>query len=240
MRIKRGGAGLLIVQTHAERGEGDRPGESLAREPEERHFAGLGRWLDDDGGELGEQAHRLGQLAQRSFGFFVALVDRRGGFELEGLGRGGALALQRRKQTCAMGAERFEDSVCFGAMAIRRAGLIAGRQALLHFEVGTGGMLGIWVQVFDAAAQLEEVEHGVAGALGSGARGEWAEAAIRSAADIAIGCEETREVVLQSHAQICGRRSRSRLRTALASFADESVDDLPIEQQRGFQLRSVG
>jgi hypothetical protein len=158
-------------------------------------------------------------------------VDGGRGFELEGLGRGGALALQRREQTCAMRAKRLEDSVGFSAMAVRRASLVTRRQALLHFEVRACRVLGIRVQIFHAAAQLKEVEHSIAGTLCSSARGEGAEAAIRCAADITIGREEAREVVLQRHAQICWRPQPEPFAYRGSVFCGEGVDDLSIEQQ---------
>jgi hypothetical protein len=56
-------------------------------------------------------------------------------------------------------------------------------------------MFGVGVQVFDAAAQLEEVEHGITGAFGGGTGGKWAEAAIRRATDVTVRREEPGKVV---------------------------------------------
>ena len=94
MRVERGGAGLLVVQPHADGDKGDRAAKPLAGEPEEGYFAGLGGRLDDDGGEFGEQPHRFRQFAQSDLGFLVSLMDRCGGFEFEGFGCRRSFALQ--------------------------------------------------------------------------------------------------------------------------------------------------
>ncbi len=59
MRVEGRGAGLLIVQPHADGRIRDRAGESLACQTEERHFTWLRRWLDDDRRQAPTGAERI-------------------------------------------------------------------------------------------------------------------------------------------------------------------------------------
>ena len=72
-----------------------------------------------------------------------------------------------------------------GGGALGSACLVAGREALLHLLVDTARMLRIGSEIFDAAAELEEVEDGIGVAVGGGAGRERtvkvAEGALREA-----------------------------------------------------------
>ena len=74
----------------------------------------------------------------------------------------------------AAGVEEFFYCGGFGGVLLGRAGLFAGLDALVHLAVDAAGMLGVRGEVFVAAAEFEEVEDGVAIALGGEARGEGA------------------------------------------------------------------
>src|SRR6185312_17429749 len=97
------------------------------------------RWLDDDRRKLGEETDGLREFMQGDFCLFIPLMNGGRRLELERFGGSGALTLERGKQACPMSAKRLEDSVRFGAVAVRRGGLIARRQALFHLEIGAGG-----------------------------------------------------------------------------------------------------
>jgi len=73
-----------------------------------------------------------------------------------------------------VGVEEGLYGLGFGLVLVGGAAEVAGGHALLHLAVGAAGVRGRDVEVLVAAAELEEVEDGVAVALGGGAGGEGA------------------------------------------------------------------
>jgi hypothetical protein len=101
------------------------------------------------------------------------LVQRGGGLKVERVAGGVALGGDLVEQGLATGAEEGEDALGFGDVLGGRTGdgiaFLTGHQALADVAVDAAGVFGIGREVLVTAAQLEEVEHGVAVAVGGGA-----------------------------------------------------------------------
>ena len=168
----------------------------------------MGGFLKDDCAEIGDG------LDQR-------VGEGRGGFDAQELGveLGGALEVEIGGGAFAVGGELGEEGFAVGGeegldggglggvggCACGRAGLIAGRETLVHLLIDAAGMFGIRGEVFVAAAEFEEVEDGVAVAVGGGARGERAVGVGQRAAAEAVGGVDARVGVVGGEAQEEGR-----------------------------------
>ena len=130
----------------------------------------LGRGLDDHGAELGHGADEFGGEGGDGFDLFVLLMQGGGLFELHFGGGLVAGAFDVGEHGFAMGGEEGLDREGFGAVLVGVAGHVAGGHAFFHLAVGAAGVIGMDLKVFVAAAEFEEVEDGVAVALG-GRRG---------------------------------------------------------------------
>ena len=121
---------------------------------------------------------------------------------------GGLVALggDLGNEALAVGVEEGFDGGGFGGVggrALGGDGLVAGGQALVHLLVDAAGVGGVRGEVFVATAELEEVEDGVAVAVGGGAGGEgaveMADGALREtvggvdAGEGVFGCEAEEE-----------------------------------------------
>ena len=110
---------------------------------------------------------------------------------------------------------------------------IAGREALVHLAVDAAGMLGVGRELFVAAAQLEEVEHGVAvrgrppRARGTD-RSSW-----RPTLREPVGGVDAREPVLYPKAQ---EVRRPQLQPAPRLVASENCERSIVEGQRRLEF----
>ena len=151
---------------------------------------------------------------------------------------GGLLALggELGEEGFAVGGEEGLDRGGLGGVggrALGRAGLVAGREALVHLTVDAAGMLGIRREVLGAAAELEEVEDGVAVAVGGGARRKGAVGVGERAAAETVGGVDARKGVLGGEAQEEGRVQTQ----AAAGFGlREDADGRVVERERGLEL----
>ena len=166
------------------------------------------------------------------------LVDSCGALEVK-LG-GGCFALggEGREHGLAAGVEETLYSGGFGFVgrgAGRRAGLVARREALVHLLVDAAGMLGIRGEIFVAAAELEEVEDGVAVAVGGGARWERAVEVVEGALAEAVGGVDARVGVLGGEAEE-ERRAQAK---ATAGFVEaEDCGRRVVEGEGRLELRA--
>ena len=124
---------------------------------------------------------------------------------------------------------------CVSRGALGRAGLVAGREALLHLLVDAAGMLGIRREVFDAAAEFEEVEDGVAVAVGGGARGERAVEVGQRALAEAVGGVDARVGVVGGEAE---EERRAQLEAAARFVEAEDGGGGVVEGERRLELRA--
>jgi hypothetical protein len=93
-------------------------------------------------------------------------------------------------------------------------------------------MLGVGLEVFVAAAQLEEVKHGVAVALGGEARGEGAIHLREAAFGELVRRVDARESVLHRHAEEVGRVD---FEAASGFGVSEESGGGVVEDERGFE-----
>ena len=194
------------------------------------------RLLEDEGAEAGDG---LDEWVGEGGGGFDAQelgVELRGALEVE-IG-GGLLALggELGEEGFAVGREENLDGGGFGGVggcALGRAGLIAGRETLVHLLVDAAGMLGIWREILDAAAELEEVEDGIAVAVGGGARGKGAVGVGEGAAAEAVRRVDARIGVLGGEAQEEGR-VQAQAATGFGEAEDGSGG--VVERERGLEL----
>ena len=131
--------------------------------------------MQDDGAEVGDEGDEGVGEGLGGFDALPLLVDAGGALEVEIDGGGFALGGEGGEHGLAVGVEEGADGGGFGGVGGGSgggAGLVAGGEALLHLLVHAAGMLGIGREVLVAAAEFEEVEDGVAVAVGGGARGE--------------------------------------------------------------------
>ena len=198
--------GLLADGADAEGGEGFGAGDLAVREEEDGGGFGMGflgfvgvergGFLEDEGAELVEGADEL--VGQQRGGADLLPLLVQGGGELEVHGLAGGLALRGDfvEEGLAAGGEEGEDALGFAGVLLGSAGcgvaFLAGLHALVHLAVDAAGVLGVGHKVFVAAAQEEEVEDGVAIALGGGAGGEGAEGFVERFFAEAVGGVDAR------------------------------------------------
>ncbi len=137
------------------------------------------------------------------FDLLVLGVEGGGAFEVEIGGGLVAIGGDLGEEALAVGIKESFD--CFGLGGVGGGtfggdGLVAGRQALMHLLVDAAGVGGVGGEVLVAAAELEEVEDGVAVAVGGGAGGEGAEGLGERAVAEAVGGVDARVVVLGGEA----------------------------------------
>jgi hypothetical protein len=94
-------------------------------------------------------------------------------------------------------------------------------------------MLGVRREVFVAAAQPEEVEDGVAVALGSGARGEWTVGVVEGAPAEAVGDVDAGPGVFEGNAEEGGGVE---FETAAGLGRAEEVGGGVVEDEGGFEV----
>jgi len=154
---------------------------------------------------------------------------------------GGLLAVggELGEEGFAVGREEGLDGDGFGCVrgcALGRAGLVAGREALVHLLIDTAGMLGIRREVLGAAAELEEVEDRVAVAVGGGARRERAVGVGEGAAAEAVGGVDAREGVPGGEAK---EEGSVQAQTAAGFGEAEDGGGGVVERERGLELEPV-
>ncbi len=197
---------------------------------------GLCGGLHDDGAETGDGPdERVGKggggLDAQELG-----VELGGALEVEVGGGAFAVGGELGEEGLAVGGEEGLDRGGLGGVggrALGRAGLVAWREALVHLTVDAAGMLGIRREVLVAAAELEEVEDGVAVAVGGGARREGAVGVGERAAAETVGGVDARKGVLGGEAQEEGRVQTQ----AAAGFGlRKDADGRVVESERGLEL----
>jgi len=164
-------------------------------------FVFLGCRLYDDRLQLRDGADDPVGEGLRGF-YFLPLRVKGGGF-LE-LHRGGgyfAFEADVDDHAFAAGVEEFFYGGGFGGVLLWCAGLLAGFEALVHLAVDAAGVVGMWGEVLVAAAEFEEVEDGVAIALGGEARGEGAVHLREAALGELVGGVDAGVRVFQRHAK---------------------------------------
>ncbi len=191
--------------------------------------------LDDDGAQLGDGADDPVGEGLRGFYLLPLGVERGGFFELHAGGGLFALEADGDDHAFAAGVEEFFYGCGFGGVLLWRAGLFAGREALVHLAVDAAGMLGVGREVFVAAAEFEEVEDGVAVALGGEARGEGAVHLGEAALGELVGGVDAGEGVLHRHAEEVGRVE---LEAAAGFGVSEEGGGGVVEDERGLEARS--
>ena len=155
-----------------------------------------------------------------------------GFFELHAGGRLFAFESDGDDHALAAGVEEFFHRSGFGGVLLGRAGLLAGLDALVHLAVDAAGMLGVGSEVFVAAAEFEEVEDGVAVALGCEARGEGAVHLGEAALGELVGGVDAGEGVLHGHAEEVGGVE---LEAAAGFGVSEEGGGGVVEDERGFE-----
>ncbi len=136
-------------------------------------------------------------------------------------------------------AARGEESLDGGGLggvcgsACGRAGLIAGRETLVHLLIDAAGMFGIRREVFVTAAKLEEVEDGVAVTVGGGARGKRAVGVGEGSAAEAVGGVDAGEGVPGGEAE---EEGRVQAQTAAGFGLREDADGRVVERKGGLEL----
>ena len=175
---------------------------------DDKKSAGWADFLHDDGAEVGDGLDE--RVGEGGGGFDAQELGVELGGALEVEAGGGLLALggELSEERFAVGGEEGLDCGGFGGVggrALGRAGLVAGREALVHLTVDAAGMLGIRGEVLGAAAELEEVEDGVAVAVGGGARRKRAVGVGQRAAAETVGGVDAREGVPGGEAEEEGR-----------------------------------
>ena len=164
----------------------------------------MGEALDDDGTEAWDGLHEIVGESGGGFDLLVLGVEGGGAFEVEIGGGLVAIGGDLCEEALAVGIKESFD--CFGLGGVGGGtvggdGLVAGRQALMHLLVDAAGVGGVGGEVLVAAAELEEVEDGVAVAVGCGAGGEGAVEVREGAFGEAIGGVDAGVVVLGGEAE---------------------------------------
>lgn len=132
----------------------------------------------------------------------------------------------------AAGVEEFFYGGGFGGVLLGRAGLFAGLDAFAHLAVDAAGMLGVGLEVFVAAAKFEEIECGVAVALGGEAGGERAVHLGEAAFGELVGGVDAGEFVLHGHAEEVGGVE---FETATGFGVAEECGGGVVEDEGGFE-----
>ena len=131
-----------------------------------------------------------------------ALVEALGFFELH-FGAGAVAGLLGGVlERCAAGAQELFHAGGFAAIFLDRHDGLAGAQAAVHLAIDAAGVGGRGLEIFFAAADLEEVEQFGVEMLGGGAGGE--RSVVEAAAE-ARRHHGARELVVEREAQECGR-----------------------------------
>lgn len=122
--------------------------------------------LHDDGAEFGYGADD--PVGERLCGLYLLPLGVQGGgfFELHSGGGFFPGETDFDDHALAASVEEIFYRCSFGSVLLRCAGLFAGLDAFAHLAVDAAGMLGVGCEVFVAAAEFEEVERGIAVALG--------------------------------------------------------------------------
>ena len=235
--------GLILHCAHAKGGEARRAGDAAGLHEEKDGGGGFGvgvqgvrGGLHDDGAELGD-------------GLDERVGEGGGGFDAQELGveLGGALEVEAGGGLLALGGELGEKGFAVrgeegfdggglggvGGRALGRAGLVAGREALVHLTVDAAGMLRIRREVLGAAAELEEVEDRVAVAVGGGARGERAVGVGQRAAAEVVGGVDARVGVPGGEAE---EEGRVQAQAAAGLGEAEDCGGGVVERERGLEL----
>ncbi len=135
----------------------------------------------------------------------------------------------------AAGVEEFFYGGGFGGVLLGGAGLLAGLDALVHLAVDAAGVFGIGGEVFVAAAEFEEIEGGVAVALGGETRGEGAVHLREAAFGELVGGVDAGEFVVEGEAEEVGGVEFE----AAAGFGVAEVGGGGVvEDEGGFEARS--
>src|SRR5580658_4034554 len=169
---ERAGAGLLVLDAHADGGESCRTAQATVFKEEDGDFVGLRAGLQDDGAELAEWADELGGERADLLDALHLCMDLRGRFEFK-IG-GGLFALSAEMDETAFAArsqKTFYRSGLF-CVALVGAALVARSEAHFHLGVDAAGIARVGIEIEGAAAQEEELERFFRIALGGGARGE--------------------------------------------------------------------
>ncbi len=157
---------------------------------------------------------------------------------LELHGGGGLFALggDLGEKAFASGVEELFYGGGFGGVgggALGGVGLVAGGQALVHLLIHAAGVGGRGDEVFVAAAELEEVEDGIAVAVGGSAGGEGAVEVIECAAAEAVGGVDAGMSILRGEAKEIGG---AELEAFAGGFEAEDGGGGVVEGEVGFEL----
>ena len=173
---------LLADGADAERGEAFGAAELAVLEEENSGGFGAGLifegrgLLQDQRAQLVDGANEFVGEQCRGANLLPLLVQRGRAFEIHRLTGGITSRGNFVEQRLPARAEEREDSLRFVRILLGCAGLrvalLARLHALVHLAVDAAGVLGVGLEIFVAAAQQKEVEHGIAGSLGGSARGE--------------------------------------------------------------------
>ena len=124
------------------------------------------------------------------------------------------------------------DGLGFLRVTFVGAAFEAGGHALLHFGVDAPGKCGIGVKFFDAAAQLEEIQHGFEKIFGGGAGWPGAEEIIGCAFCNFVGYINAGIGVFHAHAEQDWWAEVQ----ALAGAISEGLHGSGVEQEPGFEF----
>jgi hypothetical protein len=160
-------------------------------------------------------------------------VEVGGFFKVEGLGGGVSLGGELGEEALAASGEEVVDGGGLLGVALGGAALEAGGEALFELGIDAAGVAGVGLEVFLAAAEEEEVEHGFEPALGEPAGGEWAEEVVGGAEGESGGGVDAGKVVLRGHAEEDGRAEVEALAGALGA---EGGGCGLVEGEEGFKL----
>lgn len=237
--------GLFADSTDAECGEALRAGKAAVLKEEDGRFfqlecsvrmvwVGAGcSLLQDDGTEVGDRADELIGESGGGFDALPLLVKSGGLLEVHGFTGCFALGGNFVKHRLAARGEERLHARGFGGVIVGCAGALAGLDALLHFAVGTPRVVGVDLQVFIAAAELEEVEDGIAVALGCGARGEGTECVVERAPAELVSGVDARMLVLHGDAEEVRRVEAQPFACLLRA---EGGAGGAVHDQRGFEV----
>jgi hypothetical protein len=244
--------GLLADGADAKGGEWSGVGEVAVVEEEDGggvvavgEFGGIpglrigtrGTRLDYQGAELGDGADEfVGELGCGA-DLLPVFVERGGEFEVEVCAGGLALGDDLVEQGLAASGEEVEDAGGFGGVlggcAGGRISLFTGHEALVHLAVDAAWVVGIGLEVFIAAAEFEEIEHGVAVALGGGAGRERTEGLGEGLFAEAICCVDAWMLVRDRDAEEVGCMEAEALACLVGT---EGGAGCVVEQQGGFEV----